>query len=388
VTSERPRALFGAAHSWVSPFQLGGQHLARELVSRGWDVAFVSNAVSPFHLLTPRAPFLRQRADVWRRGGIRDLEGHLWAYVPAALVTPFSAPVLRSAWIDRNWHRFSVPPARWLAGRRGFRSVDLLYLDTPNQRFWLDQVPHTRSVFRVADWMSGFDAFTPAMEAGLSEAARRVDLVAYSAAALGDSIAAYGPRRSLHLPNGVDFARISRAPTSLPTDLRGIPRPIALYVGAMDEWFDFGLVEAAARALPDVSFVLIGPDRTARARLPALSNLHVLGVRPWDDLPDYLAAASVGLIPFDRTGHPELVDRIHPLKLYEFAAQGLPIVATRWLELERIGGPAHLVSGADEFIQAIRQALAGPPDREVLRAFARSASWSSRVDSLLAELDL
>jgi glycosyltransferase involved in cell wall biosynthesis len=187
----------------------------------------------------------------------------------------------------------------------------------------------------------------------------------------------------VHLPNGVDVEHASRASRGAPQDLRQIKRPIAIYVGAMEEWFDFALVEHAARAMPDVSFVLIGPDQRARTALPALPNLHVLGPRPWSDVPDYLAEASVGLIPFDRANHPQLVDGVHPLKLYEYAAQGVPIVATRWRELEHIGGPVRLAATADEFVAGIRAVLETPPDRAPLVEFARTASWASRVDALL-----
>lgn len=383
----RRRALFAAAHPWGSPFQLGGHHFARALVARGWDVAFVSNPISPAHLLKTSS-VLRDRAALWLSGGHLDLGGHLWAYVPGALVTPFNAPLLRSGWVDRNWQRLTIPPVTRRVRQRGFGAVDLLYLDTPMQRFWLHAIDHRASVLRIADWMPGFHAFTAAMNTGLAVAAREVDAVAYTALTLKPAIDALKPRRSIHLPNGVDFERIARPTTGPPADLISIPRPIALYVGAMEAWFDFELVTSAARALPNVSFVLIGPDRLAREQLPKLPNLHLLGTRPWASLPDYLPAAGVGLIPFDRAGNPGLVDGIHPLKLYEYAAHGVPIVATRSRELELINSPAYLVDGAAEFVSAIQEALAVRPDRETLRTFARTADWSARLDVLLAELGL
>ena len=40
-----------------------------------------------------------------------------------------------------------------------------------------------------------------------------------------------------------------------------------MYVGAIDEWFDFATVDRLTEALPNVSFVLIGPAEEARRRL-------------------------------------------------------------------------------------------------------------------------
>jgi glycosyltransferase involved in cell wall biosynthesis len=367
---------------------LGGHHVARALVAAGWDVAFISNPISPLHLLRPRNDFLGERLRLWRSSGETDLDGHLWAYVPGALVTPFNAIGLRSGFVDRSWHRMTVPPVARTARRHGFGEVDLLYIDTPVQSFWLRAIPHRVSVLRMGDYMKGFEAFTPSMQGSMVRAARDVDAVLYSAESLRSIVLALEPRRAIHLPNGVDFKSLSRASAGIPADVAEIAQPIAMYVGAMEAWFDFDLIEVAARRLPNVSFVLIGPAKHARARLPSLPNLHVLGTRPWEQLPEYLSAARVGMIPFDRASHPDLVDRIHPLKLYEYAARGVPIVATRWLELESLGAPIRLTEGADEFVAAIADAVTSTPDRAALIRFAESADWSARVERLLSDLGL
>ena len=114
----------------------------------------------------------------------------------------------------------------------------------------------------------------------------------------------------------------------------------------------------------------------------------MIGVRSFDQIPCYLHNADVGLIPFDVEGHPELVHAIHPLKLYEYLACGLPVVATRWHELEALGSPALLFDGVTDFTTRVRQALSGQPDADIGRAFARRADWSARVDTLLAALGM
>lgn len=375
-------------HYWTSTFQVGGHHLARAFVAEGWDVAYITTPLSPLHVAQGLSDQLRDRWGIYRRGGITDLDGHLWSYVPGALATPFNAPLLRSRFVHRNWHRLTWPRLVKGVQRRGFGAPDVIFIDSVIQRFWLEALPHRRSVQRIADRVAGFPQFTSAMHEMEGEVAREVDLVAYTAHSLAPHIDSLRPRRSIHLPNGVDVDHFAHGDQSLPDDLRNIPRPIALYVGAMDAWFDYATVDRLTAALPEVSFVLIGPDELAQERLARQPNLYLLGRRPYASLPGYLANADVGLIPFDAIGHAELVRSIHPLKLYEYLAAGLPVVATRWEEIATLGSPATLCRTADECVFAVRRAIESPPDRAAGQAFAAAATWRSRVRTLIEALDL
>jgi glycosyltransferase involved in cell wall biosynthesis len=384
----RPKVLMASPNYWLSPFQVGSHHIARGFVAAGWDVAFVSDPISVLHVAGRRTQELRDRATIYRSGGITDLDGHLWAYVPGAIATPHQAPLLRSAWLHRNWSKLSIPNVVRAVRARGFGAVDLLYFDSSVQPFWLGAIPHRRSVLRIADRNAGFQHHTDAMESQQRDLARACDLVVYAGRSLEPDVNAMGAKRALHVPNGVDFARFAFGDRSMPDDLAAIPRPIAAYVGAIDEWFDFSTVNELVTALPEVSFVIIGPERLARQRLTPRPNLHLLGPRPYRELPRYLHHVDVGLIPFDAVNHGELIRGIHPLKLYEYLACGLPVVATDWEELAGLGSPAVLCGDPQAFIAGVRRALSTPPDRGIAVQFARGADWQQRVQRLIEHLDL
>jgi glycosyltransferase involved in cell wall biosynthesis len=146
-------------------------------------------------------------------------------------------------------------------------------------------------------------------------------------------------------------------------------------------------VDHVAAELGDVSFVLIGPDAMARKRLTPRANLHLLGSRPYESLPGYLRGADVGLIPFDVKGHPSLVHNVHPLKLYEYLASGLPVVAARWHELERLDSPAVLCDTQSEQVEAIQAVLSSPRDRSAGHTFAKAANWPGRLAEMLRALN-
>ncbi|MGQ0743219.1 MAG: glycosyltransferase [Acidimicrobiales bacterium] len=193
-----------------------------------------------------------------------------------------------------------------------------------------------------------------------------------------------GAKRTALVSNGVDLGHYLGFDPDEPEEYREIDRPRAVYVGALREWFDYELLGRLASARRDVSFVIIGADNSG-GKLPIAANIHALGPRTYQRLPGYLRHADIGLIPFDRDNQGNLVDHINPLKLYEYAASGLPVVATHWPALADIGSPAILCHSTESWIQGLDHSLAKAKELGLqMQAFARQADWSARADDLLA----
>ena len=310
----------------------------------------------------------------------------MWTYVPGALLTPHNKPLLRSRWVGERWAGLSRPNLVQMLREKGFGEVDVLYCDSVAHAGWLKEIACQKSLYRINDRLSGFSKATPVALELERELAGSVDLVVYAARSLEDYVKRLLPKSMAYLPNAVNYAHFSDGPQTLPPEYAAITRPIAIYVGAMDVWFDYRLMDEVAARLPNVSFVLIGPDDLAKQRLRARPNLHLLGRRAYDELPRYLHHADVGLIPFDMANHAELVRSIHPLKLYEYAACGLPVVAVEWEELTYLNSPAQLCRGTGDFILAIEQAISNRPAKTELQSYAAAHDWGERVATILAQL--
>jgi glycosyltransferase involved in cell wall biosynthesis len=377
----------GCTNYWDSPFQVGSQHLARALVRAGYDVAYLSDPISPMHLCRGWTADLQQRLSIYRTRGKRDLDGHLWTCVPGAWLTPHNKPLLRSSAVVRSWHRWTWPNLASLVAARGFANVDLLYIDSMHQPFWLDVVRHRRSVYRVPDYNPHFEKYTAAAADAEQEMAKRVDLVVYPSQQLQSYVEALGARRTLLLANGVDYMHFAGRPLPRPIEYRALHGPIAVYVGVIPDWFHFDWVRQAATRLPNVAFVLIGPDKLARTRLGGLSNVHPLGVRPYATLPSFLQHAHVGLMPFNVESNPRGVEVLQPQKLLAYFASGLPVVSSDWKNLRDLGGPAHLCATADQFVNALRHATNATAHPAALRAFAARFNWDRQTMLLLEQLD-
>jgi glycosyltransferase involved in cell wall biosynthesis len=126
---------------------------------------------------------------------------------------------------------------------------------------------------------------------------------------------------------------------------------VAVFAGAFRAWHGaVGLVRAirelrgAGRG--DVDAVLIGdgPElERAKAEASGVDGIAFTGAVPHDLMPACLAAADIGVAPFDVGAHPPLQMAFYwsPLKVFEYMASGLPVVAPAIPRLARILGPAH-----------------------------------------------
>lgn len=141
---KRRRLLMASANYWRSPFQVGSHHLARGFARAGWEVGFVSDPISPWHLLGGQVRDVRERFDLYRHGGAHDCDGLVWTYVPGALLTPHNKPLLNSRWVGEQWPKMTRPRLMEVLRQRGFDDVDLLYCDSVAHVGWLDGIVGAR----------------------------------------------------------------------------------------------------------------------------------------------------------------------------------------------------------------------------------------------------
>jgi glycosyltransferase involved in cell wall biosynthesis len=231
-----------------------------------------------------------------------------------------------------------------------------------------------RRLARGADRLAGASDLVVAVNA---DAARRWETRGFPAA---------------FLPNGCDatlHGKVDEAP-----DLTGVklPRPIAGFLGHLNGRTDLGLLEAVADA--GVSLLIVGPKDDAFEperfdRLASRHNVAYVGARPFEDLPPYLKAIDVGLVPYTDTTFNR---GSFPLKTLEYLAAGRPVVATplpavRWLATDLVDTAA---TPAEFAAAVLRNAPVAREPRLVRRRreFASRHSWARRAEEFASLLDL
>ena len=371
------RIVFGSANHWTSPYQVGSHAWARLFAHHHWQTAYISDPISPWHFLHGGSrERLLERLALWKENGIFFEEDRLRAWTPGAFITPHQLPLARSRWVLDHWHHFSTPSVASLLGEWDFNHPEILWLDSIRHAGWGRQLRPKQTVLRIADWAAGFHAVPNSALTLERELIDSVDLVITSAQALEKRICPFrGKKPLVTIRNGVDVD-FWKHPVEIPIEYSTIPEPRVIYVGALDTWFDLPLLANIARAQPQVSFVMIGQRRAGFGKEIDLPNLYWLGTRSRHQVRGYLQHAQVGIIPFKRS---DLIECVCPLKLYEYMACGLPVVATRWEELELMDSPARLATKIDEWVESLTKALSNrQTERPSLERYSADNSWEAR----------
>jgi hypothetical protein len=133
-------------------------------------------------------------------------------------------------------------------------------------------------------------------------------------------------------------------------------RPVAGYVGVIDERLDLALVAELATRLPDWTIRMVGPvAKIDPARLPEAPNLEYPGMVGYPDLPRVMAGFDVALMPFALN---EATRSISPTKTLEYLAAGLPVVSTRVPDVvDDYADVVHLADDGAEFAAACRSVV-------------------------------
>ncbi|MCV2870151.1 glycosyltransferase [Defluviimonas sp. WL0002] len=191
--------------------------------------------------------------------------------------------------------------------------------------------------------------------------------------------------------NGADIGHFTGTPNvPLPERIAANLRPDRLqvgYVGAIADWFDDDLVAEVARLAPDMDIHLCGAvTAPGPMRLADLPNVSLYGEIAYSEVPAFLAAMDVMIIPFRLL---PIIAACDPVKFYEYSAAMRPTVATPMPELGRAGQLVRTALAPEAFAQAIRDAAgqSGDLERERLRNYALSNTWSNRATAMLAEME-
>jgi len=128
-------------------------------------------------------------------------------------------------------------------------------------------------------------------------------------------------------PDGVDLEKFDikktkreiREELDLPVD-----KKIVIYVGSFQKWKGVNTLIEVAKRIEDVLFILVGGVGELGE---ALKNVKAVGQKPKREIPKWMAVADVLVLP---NSGKENISKFYtsPLKMFEYMASGVPIVAS------------------------------------------------------------
>jgi glycosyltransferase involved in cell wall biosynthesis len=291
----------------------------------------------------------------------------------------------------------SLPPLRFLLervqARRLRRALKSRHLNLPVFLFGHPEMqglrkhfPGTPHAYDHMDDVLQFGRVSTSLRRDFQEMIRDASFVVCTSEELEAQIRLAGGDPILRIGNGVEWERFAESwKLPEPLALTAIPVPRVIYTGSVAEWFDFDLLYETARLIPEMSFVIVGPLRPAleKRKKQAPENIHFQGAKPYLELPAWLGHSDLAIIPFQCIPLTRAVD---PVKLHEYSAAGLAVVATPFSHEIQSGG-VRTAKNAEEFAGAIKEVLKQARDPEALRRKARKKSWERLLEPLDRALD-
>ncbi len=182
------------------------------------------------------------------------------------------------------------------------------------------------------------------------------------------------------LPNAVTETFIQ----NIELQKRQTAKLIIGYVGFLDpRWADRELLLKVAKKFSHCSLVVRSSmDKSFADRLKENTNVTIIGFQEYSALSHLVSSFTIGIIPFLNN---EITAVINPLKLYEYCAAGIPIVAMKTPELNHYNNIIYLAETHDEFLCCIEKALMENDEgkRNHRIEVAKKNTWRQRVDTLL-----
>jgi glycosyltransferase involved in cell wall biosynthesis len=376
--------LFSTA-DWDHPFWTNKQHTAVGLAGRGFRILYVES-------LGLRRPSTERR-DLSRLGrrllkgmrGLRQVQERIWVYSPLAV------PLHGRRWVRSSNTAWVTTSVRRSMRRLGFRHP-IVWTYNPLTVAFMGRFDASLWVYHCVDDLTAAPHM-PRQPLAVAEQAlvRRADLIFTSSPALQTTRSRWNPQHTHYLPNVADFDHFSKAlqPGPLPDDLRGLPSPRIGFIGAISDYkLDFELIATVADCHRDWQWVMIGPVGEGQpgtsVSLLRKPNIHLLGPRPYDVLPDYLRGFDVAVLPCRLNAY---TTAMFPMKFFEYLAAGRSVVSTDLPALQTYADACVLARNGEEFAAALAEVLAGGgPDRQRGPVLAREHTWDKRLDCMQALL--
>ena len=368
---------------WDNPFWTNKQHVAVQLAASGYRVFYIDS----LGLRRPSASAQDIRRILNRLQklivGPRQVRENICVW------SPFVVPLQRYSFI-RRFNRFLMSAMlKFYINKMGIKQ-EILWTYNPLTVRFLNIKGFKKIIYHCVDDIKA----QPGMPVNIFEQAEkdlveRSHIVFATSPKLMETRMAWNPN-TYYFPNVADFKHFSKArdiETIIPGDLLEIPAPRIGFIGAISDYkVDFNLLRCVAKARPGWSIVLIGKvgegdPWTKTGLFQDIPNIHIMGPRPYAELPCYLKGLDVTILPNVLN---EYTESMFPMKFFEYLAAGKPVVSVDLSALREYRNVVYIARSLQDFIRGIDEALKGnvaPLEERIL--VAKEHTYEIRTNKML-----
>ncbi len=362
--------------------RIGSHHYAK-IFSEKYDVLWIS---LPWHILQLLKDFKSDRIRNWNFNRPIKITETLKAITPFIFLPYRNNVLLKSDFYIEHYYRF-MPLLLHNIRQLGFANPDIFWFTDPRHISIFNYIQARQIFYRCVDDLENFADIPNSIVKYETEIIKKSQAVFFTSLKLMDKFKGLN-KNQVYLPNGCDFNFFNNKPDS--KKLNSVSHYFhdnkinILYIGTIADWFDFHAIEAIAHDNNGQNnIIIVGPIRTSVPdNLKNRKNVKFIGPYPYDMMPAFAHLADIGIIPFKIS---EMTDAVNPIKLYEYSAAGLPVIASNMKTLRTIDGPFNIYNSYSELLEIIRKTNNKKKEANYITEiieFGRQNSWRSRANEI------
>lgn len=299
------------------------------------------------------------------------------------VLNPLAVPSYRNSTIrafNQSFLRWQVKKA--MRGMKFRDPINMVF--NPAAGLLAGKLGEKRLIYYCVDEYTEFSGASRGLKEIEEGLLRRSDLVIVSAQKLFENKKQFNPNTFV-IRHGTDWDHFRTAldhETEIPEEIANLPKPVIGFHGLLADWVDYELIKKTAEHFCTGSVVMIGKTTVEAVEkikvLKGIPNVHLLGRKPYGELPAYCKGFDVALNPFVIN---ELTLAANPLKVREYLAAGLTTVSSDIPEVRVLN---NCLVGEDhaDFIRQIEWSLAHPKPRLEISDSVRHESWEAKIEEL------
>jgi glycosyltransferase involved in cell wall biosynthesis len=299
------------------------------------------------------------------------------------VMNPLAIPAYGSNAIVSFNQKFLISQVKKAMKKLGMSNVINMVFN-PAAGMIAGKLGETEQIYYCVDEYTAFTGVTDGLRVIEEDLFRKSDLVVVSAETLLEKKKDFNKNMFL-IRHGVDFKHFRKAlddSLKIPDEIANLPKPIIGFHGLLADWVDFELIKKIADHYKNGSVVLIGKitvDGEKKVKiLNDIPNIHFLGRKPYEELPNFCKGFDVALNPFVTN---ELTKHVNPLKVREYLAAGLQVVSSDIQEV-RVLKDCLIGENHADFIKKIEFILNNPKSKTAISDGISRESWDAKVDEL------
>jgi len=203
------------------------------------------------------------------------------------------------------------------------------------------------------------------------------------------------PSSVYFVPNGVDYSLFSDIENTITGVNQKSTRIKVGYTGSINAKIDIYMLYQVFKELDNCDFYVTGSEGKidsfqvkAMENLKSLSNVYFLGNKKLIDVPSYMNAMDINVIPY-RTDPDSFANAGYPLKLHEYLTVGKPIISSPIDSAFEFESVISIKAGAAAWVEEIKRISAATDcdsDKICRRSVAKENTWGKRVDTILSTI--